>query len=106
ALASLPGSGEGPPPPPVDFVHLEYQGGDKLYVPVYKMNLVQKYTVGEGEGVTLDKLGGTGWESRKKKVSAAVARMAQELLDLYARRELARRDPFGLHPELAAFEAR
>jgi len=104
-LAWLPGSGSGPPPPPVDFVWLEYLGGDKLYVPVYKMNLVQKYTVGEGESVTLDKLGGTGWESRKKKVSAAVARMAKELLDLYARRAVAARPAFGVHPEVAQFEA-
>ncbi len=106
ALTWLPGSGDAPRPPPVDFVWLEYQGGDKLYVPVYKMNLVQKYSAGEGEGTELDKLGGTGWESRKKKVNAAVAKMAQELLDLYARRETARRDAFGLHPEFAAIEAR
>ena len=105
-LEWLPGSGGPPPPPPVDFVWLEYLGGDKLYVPVYKMNLVQKYTAGEGESVTLDKLGGTGWESRKKKVSAAVARMAKELLDLYARRAVAARPGFGVHPEVAAFEAR
>ncbi|HVO29775.1 MAG TPA: transcription-repair coupling factor, partial [bacterium] len=106
SLEWLPGSGTGATAPPVDFVHLEYSGGDKLYVPVYKMSLVQKYTAGEGETVSLDKLGGTGWESRKKKVSVAVAKMAKELLDLYARREVARRPAFGVHPEVAAFEAR
>jgi transcription-repair coupling factor (superfamily II helicase) len=71
-----------------DYLLLEYQGGDKLYVPVHRLNLVQRY-VGTGEKrVQLDRLGGTGWSRRKKKVAAAVENMARELLGIHAVRRL------------------
>jgi len=69
-----------------DYLLLEYLDGDKLYVPVHRLNLVQRY-VGTGEKkVRLDRLGGTGWTRRKKKVAAAVEVMARELLEIYATR--------------------
>ncbi len=71
-----------------DFLHLEYLGGDGLYVPVERFQSVHKYIGNEGILPRLDRLGGQGWESRKKKVQKAVERMAKELLELYAAREV------------------
>ncbi|TLN04216.1 hypothetical protein FDZ71_12160, partial [bacterium] len=46
-----------------DYLHLEYAGGDKLYLPVTRMALIQRYTAPGGEeGVALDKIGGVRWE--------------------------------------------
>lgn len=71
-----------------DYLLLEYLGGDKLYVPVHRLNLVQRY-VGTGEKKPrLDRLGGTGWKRLKNKVTAAVENMARELLEIYAARRL------------------
>ncbi len=71
-----------------DFLHLEYLGGDGLYVPVERFQSVHKYVGNEGVLPRLDRLGGQGWESRKKRVQKAVERMAKELLELYAAREV------------------
>ena len=78
-----------------DYLLLTYDGGDKLYLPVHHINLVQRWS-GAGGKPRLDKLGGTGWETTKKKVKAAVMAMAQDLLALYSKREIADRPP---HPE-------
>ncbi|GAB4271002.1 MAG: transcription-repair coupling factor [Deferrisomatales bacterium] len=76
-----------------DYLHLEYAGGDRLYLPVTRIALVQKYS-GPGEGPPrLDKLGGTAWEKARKKAQEGIEKMAHELLDLYARRHLAERPP-------------
>ncbi|MBI1912426.1 MAG: transcription-repair coupling factor [Deltaproteobacteria bacterium] len=72
-----------------EFLLLEYRGGDKLYVPVSRMDLVSKYHGLEGRAPELDKLGGPGWEKTKKKVKQAVEKLAGELLKLYAEREVA-----------------
>ncbi|MDT8423951.1 MAG: transcription-repair coupling factor [Desulfuromonadales bacterium] len=77
-----------------DFLHLEYAGEDKLYVPVERIEKVQKY-VG-GEGPRLDKLGGNSWEKAQVKARAAVEELARELLQLYARRKLSQ--GFGFSP--------
>jgi transcription-repair coupling factor (superfamily II helicase) len=69
-----------------DYVHLEYQGGDKLYLPIYRLTLLQRYK-GPTEGVRLDKLGGTRWERAKQRVKDAVLAMAHELLATQARRK-------------------
>jgi transcription-repair coupling factor (superfamily II helicase) len=69
-----------------DFLLLEYAGGDKLYLPVDRINLVQRYVGSEGMEPALDKLGGTGWEKKKAKVLESVREMAEELLKIYAAR--------------------
>lgn len=71
-----------------DFLQLEYLGGDRLYVPVERLQSVHKYLGTEGILPRLDRLGGSGWESRKRKVEKAIQRMAKELLELYATREV------------------
>lgn len=71
-----------------DFVLVEYKDGDKLYVPVYRLNVMQKYSGGEGQVPFLDKLGGDRWAKAKKKAEKAVAEMAAELLKIQAKRRL------------------
>ncbi|MBI5874570.1 MAG: transcription-repair coupling factor [Deltaproteobacteria bacterium] len=71
-----------------DFLILEYQGGDKIYLPVQRLNLIGKYHGMEGKKPGLDKLGSTSWEKTKGKVKKAVEEMAKELLELYAQREV------------------
>lgn len=70
-----------------DYLHIDYAGTDKLYVPVDQMDLVQKYIGNEGAVPKLYKLGGNQWNKVKKKVRASVIDMTDELLKLYASRE-------------------
>jgi transcription-repair coupling factor (superfamily II helicase) len=70
-----------------ELVALEYLGGDKLYVPVDRLDLLEKYSSSEGKRPRLDKLGGTGWERVKRRVKKSMRDMAQELLKLYAQRK-------------------
>jgi transcription-repair coupling factor (superfamily II helicase) len=77
-----------------ELVALEYLGGDKLYVPVDRLDLLEKYSSSEGKRPRLDKLGGTGWERVKRRVRKSMRDMAQELLNLYAQRKAARGHAF------------
>ena len=72
----------------VDFLQLEYAGGNKLFVPVDKLHLVSRYSASEGHEPKIDKLGGTGWQRTRKRVTKAVRDIADKLLRLYAEREL------------------
>ena len=71
-----------------DFLLIAYQDGDKLYVPVDKLEKVQKYMGLEGQEPEVDKLGGKSWERAKKKARESAEKMAEELLDLYAIRQV------------------
>jgi transcription-repair coupling factor (superfamily II helicase) len=68
-----------------EFLELRYQGDDKLFVPVERLDLIQKYT--GGTRPALDRLGGTTWEKAKTRVKKAMRDMAEELLKLYAQRK-------------------
>ena len=73
-----------------DFMLLEYAGESKLYVPLTRLDLVQKYR-GAGEAKPhLDRLGGVTWEKTKSRVKAKMRDMADELLKLYAQRRMAK----------------
>jgi transcription-repair coupling factor (superfamily II helicase) len=72
-----------------DFLHLEYAGEDRLYVPVDRIEKVQKYVGSEGHIPRLDKMGGGAWEKAKVKARAAVEELARDLLKIYALREMA-----------------
>jgi transcription-repair coupling factor len=73
---------------PADYLLLEYAEGARLYLPVQRMAAVTKY-VGSGEGAPrLDKLGATTWQRTKESVRASLREMAQELLRLYAERQV------------------
>ena len=66
-------------------MELRYAGEDKLFVPVERLDLVQKYT--GASRPPLDRLGGTTWEKAKTRVKKAMRDMAEELLKLYAARK-------------------
>src|SRR5216683_1355387 len=70
-----------------DFLVLEYAGRDKVYLPVSRMRLIQKFTGGDPSQVTLDKLGSGSWEKTKKRVKENLLKMAAELLQIYAARK-------------------
>ena len=70
---------------PQEFVELRYAAGDKLFVPVEQLDLLQKFT--GAAKASLDKLGGTSWQKAKKRVRKSMRDMAQELLKLYAARK-------------------
>ena len=68
-----------------EFLELRYAGEDKLFVPVERLDLVQKYT--GASKPPIDRLGGASWEKAKSKVKKAMRDMAEELLKLYAARK-------------------
>jgi transcription-repair coupling factor (superfamily II helicase) len=69
---------------------LRYAEEARLYVPLERMDLVQSYRVVEGAPPPLDRLGGTGWNTRKAKVRKSLEDMAEQLLALYAARKTAK----------------
>ncbi|MEE2786240.1 MAG: transcription-repair coupling factor [Myxococcota bacterium] len=72
-----------------DFLLVQFAGTDKLYVPVYKLGRLQKYTGATQTKVKLDKLGGTSWQKVRAKAKKSAEEDALALLNLYAQRELA-----------------
>ena len=72
-----------------DFLVIEYQGGDRLYVPIDDLHLVQKFIGGEKYKPKIDKLGTQYWANTKKRVRKNVEDIAKELIELYAEREIA-----------------
>lgn len=92
-----------------DYLILEFFGGDTLYVPLDRLNQVQRYSGAESHVPRLDRLGGTSWAKTTARVKKDIEEMAQELIDLYANRELAKRNAYGTSTTLyhefeAAFE--
>ncbi len=71
-----------------EFMLLFYAEDAKLYVPVERLDLVQRYSSAEGHQPALDRLGGLGWQKTKAKAKRAMRDMADELLRLYAERKL------------------
>jgi transcription-repair coupling factor (superfamily II helicase) len=76
------------PTPRGEFMLLYYAEDAKLYVPVERLDLVQRYSSAEGHQPTLDRLGGLGWLKTKARAKRAMRDMADELLRLYAERKL------------------
>ncbi len=92
-----------------DFLILEFAGGDTLYVPLDRLNQVQRYSGAESHVPRLDRLGGTSWAKTTARVKKDIEEMAQELIELYANRELVKRNSYGAastlyHEFEAAFE--
>ena len=71
---------------PGEFLVLEYQGGDRIYVPVQALHLISRYTGAAPEHAPLHKLGTDQWAKARKRAAEQVRDVAAELLDLYARR--------------------
>jgi transcription-repair coupling factor (superfamily II helicase) len=85
----------------VEVMVVEYAGGDKLFLPVTRLGVIQKFKGGEGHQPKLDRLGGTTFATKKGRVRKAVQQMAEELLKLYAERSAASREP--IEPAGAAY---
>jgi len=73
-----------------DYLLIEYAGGDKLYVPVDKLNLVQRYKGGDNASPALDRLGSTRWQTTKNKVRKVLEEIAHDLVQMYAFRKVAK----------------
>ncbi|HEX5733709.1 MAG TPA: transcription-repair coupling factor [Blastocatellia bacterium] len=78
-----------------EFMLLTYADGARLYVPVERLDLVQRYSAGEGHEPQLDRLGGVGWQKAKARAKRALRDMAEELLKLYAERRLVLGHAYG-----------
>ncbi len=89
-----------------DFLLIVYRGDDRLYLPVDRMGLIQKYMGVEGTIPVLDKMGGRSWERAKAKVRQSAEKIAGDLLDIYARRKANTGHGYGAPDQhFADFEA-
>jgi transcription-repair coupling factor (superfamily II helicase) len=70
-----------------DYMTILYQNDDKLFIPVTQLNLIQKYVASESKTPKINKLGGSEWAKTKRKVSAKIEDIADDLILLYAKRE-------------------
>jgi len=97
---------QGLKPRRVEVLIVEYLAGDKLYLPVTRLNQVEKYAGSDAKGPRLDKLGGQTFAKTKSRVRTAVRQMADELLALYAQRAARNRPAYPAPDRLyAEFEA-
>jgi transcription-repair coupling factor (superfamily II helicase) len=82
----------------IEVAVIEYEGGDRLNVPLYRIDQIERYRAGDGAGEDaapprLHRLGGRRWAQQRDRTRAAIREMTVELLDLYARRKVASRPP-------------
>ncbi|WKZ49997.1 MAG: transcription-repair coupling factor [Anaerolineales bacterium] len=71
-----------------EFLAVEYEDGDTLFVPVHQADRLTRYVGAEGGRPSLDRLGGQAWSEKRGRVREAVKKVAEEMLDLYARRRV------------------
>ena len=83
-----------------DYLLLAYAGEDKLYVPVDQVSLLHKYVGSEGAVPRLSKMGGSDWKRVTAKASKAITEMAEELVRLYAQRQIQPGHAFGKDTQL------
>ncbi len=83
--------------PTNDFLLITYRDEDKLYLPVDRMNMIQKYMGVDGAAPVLDKMGGKSWDRVRAKVKQSTEKIAGELLKLYAARKVAQGIAFTRH---------
>lgn len=69
-----------------DFIKIQYADGENLYVPIEQANLIQRYIGSDGSAPRLDRLAGTGWETKKAKARKNAESLAKHLIALYAKR--------------------
>ena len=78
-----------------DFLLIAYQENDRLYLPVDRIDQIQRYIGPDGFVPKVDKLGGTSWEAIKERVKKSVREVAEELVSIYAAREVMNRQAFA-----------
>ncbi len=78
-----------------DFLLIYYAGNDKLYVPVDRLSLVQRFKGGSDLTPPLDRLGGASWQAGKDKTRKAIEKVAEDLMEMYAWRKVAKGFRYG-----------
>ena len=78
-----------------DFLLIEYLDQDKLYIPVDRLDQIQRYLGPEGAAPRMDRLGGSSWETVKERVKKSIRDVAEELMAVYAAREVMDRQSFS-----------
>ncbi|MDR2893810.1 MAG: transcription-repair coupling factor [Deltaproteobacteria bacterium] len=78
-----------------DFLLLRYAGDDKLYLPVDRLSLIQVFKAPDGLDPGLDKLGGSQWLASKEKARKAIEKIAEDLVEMYAYRKVAKGFAYG-----------
>ncbi|MFQ8890045.1 MAG: CarD family transcriptional regulator [Bilophila wadsworthia] len=73
-----------------DFLLLHYSGDDRLYVPVDRLSLIQRFKGGGEAQPSLDRLGGGAWQTGKEKARKAIEKIAEDLIEMYAWRKVAK----------------
>lgn len=73
-----------------DYMIINYRNNAQIFVPVTQLNLVQKYVSSESRPPRINRLGGNEWAKTKRRVESKVEDIADELVDLYAKREAAK----------------
>lgn len=83
-----------------DYLLLLFAGDDRLYLPVDRLKLIQRYKGPEGIAPSLDKLGGTRWQKTTARVRKAIEKIAHELVEMYAIRRVTKGFTYGPLDEL------
>ena len=78
-----------------DFLVIEYADGDKLYIPVERLDMIQRYIGPDGYTPKVERLGGSSWEAMKERVKKSIREVAEELVAIYAAREVMERNAFA-----------
>jgi transcription-repair coupling factor (superfamily II helicase) len=78
-----------------DFLVIEYQENDRLYIPIDRLDRIQRYIGADEREPKLDKLGGQSWETAKERVTTSIREVAEELVAIYAAREVMERNAFA-----------
>ena len=86
-----------------DYIQLNYQGNDKIYIPVEKISTIFKYAGKEGSMPKLDKLNSTSWAKKKRELRSKIKDISEELIKLYASRSSVKGTPFKSYAEEAVF---
>lgn len=82
-----------------DYLDIVYDKGDKLYVPVDQLDLIQKYIGNEGKAPKVNKLGSAEWQKAKAKARKSINEIAQDLVKLYAMRSTVKGHKFSKDTE-------
>jgi transcription-repair coupling factor (superfamily II helicase) len=83
-----------------EFLKIEYQNREYLYVPVYELGELSKYAAFEGSVPGIDRLGGRSWQLKQTKARKSMIHFARELLNLYALRKAIKGHAYTAEPEL------
>lgn len=88
-----------------DYIQINYQGNDKIYIPVEKISTIFKYTGKDGTKPKINKLNSTAWAKTKRQLTKKIKDISEELIKLYAERKKVKVEPYHKKEEEQLFEA-